>query len=213
MTDADSSEESETDAAVETAGEDGRDDERRTADRSEAIDRSLGVGVVTISTARSLDTDAAGEAIVSALENVDHEVTTREHIGSDHDRVQATVSRMIDRDDVDVVVTGGATSVEPDDVTIEAVDPLLEKTLSTFEDLFTTLAYEAVGTRAVAARTTAGVTEGTVVFCLPGDEDAARLGVEELVLPEMGYLVALTREEIDEDRWAVEETESDAGGE
>ena len=170
---------------------------------------SLGVGVVTIATDRGLDADPAGQAIVATLKTADHEIVTREHIGADHDRVQSIVSRMLDRDDIDVIVTGGATSVEPDDVTIEAVTPLIDKELTAFDELFTRLAYEAVGTRAVAARTLAGVTEGTPVFCLPGNEDAARLGLEEIILPEASYLVAIAREEIDESKWAVDEVDFD----
>lgn len=175
-------------------------------------ERSLGVGVVTIATSRSLATDAAGEAVVTALKTAGHEIATREHIGSDHDRVQSIVSRTIDRDDVDLVVTAGATSVEPSDVTIEAVEPLLDKKLTAFSDLFTKLAYDAIGSRAVASRTAAGVTDGVPVFSLPGNEDATRLALEEIILPEADHLVALAREAPDEDKWAADESsESDDG--
>ncbi|MDQ2049954.1 molybdopterin-binding protein [Natronolimnohabitans sp. A-GB9] len=177
-------------------------------------ERSLGIGVVTIATSRSLATDAAGEAVVTALKAAGHEIATREHIGNDHDRVQSIVSRTIDRDDVDLVVTAGATSIEPSDVAIEAVEPLLDKKLSAFGELFTKLAYDAVGTRAVASRTAAGVTDGVPVFSLPGNEDAARLALEEIILPEADHLVALARETPDEDKWAAaESSESDEDAE
>lgn len=192
--------------ADERPPEDGADADDRSPDERADIDgRSLGTGVVTIATDRSLESDPAGEAIVTALKKADHEVVTREHIGSDHDRVQSIVSRMLDRDDVDLVVTGGATGVEPSDVTIEAVEPLLDKRLTAFSELFTTIAYEAVGTTVIGARTIAGVTEGNPVFCLPGNEDAARLGLEEIVLPEIHNLVSLAREDIAQDRWAADE--------
>ena len=212
MTETDSSEERQRAATEEPAPDEERNADEQPPDEGDDIDgRSLGVGVVTIATDRSLESDGAGEAIITGLKRADHEVATREHIGSDHDRIQSTVSRMLDRDDVDVIVTGGSTSVEPSDVTIEAVEPLLEKRLSAFEDLFTTLSYEAVGTRVVAARTIAGVTDGTPVFCLPGNEDAARLGLEELILPEVHNLVSLAREDIAQDRWAVDEPALEEG--
>ena len=196
----------EPDSEPDAADEDGELTDP-TGDESAADDSTLGVGVVTIANDRSLDSDATGEAIVTSLTDADHEVVTREHIGSDHDRVQSIVSRMLDRDDVDVIVTGGATSVEPTDVTIEAVEPLLDKHLTAFDELFTSMAREVVGTRVLAARTIAGVTEGTPVFCLPGNEDAARLAVGEIILPELHHLVALAREEIPQDKWAVDESE------
>lgn len=168
------------------------DAERSVQDLTDDSDASsLCVGVVTVSSSRSLDDDPAGTAVEDALEAAGHELATREHVVPSHDRVQSTVVRMIERDDVDVVITAGATSVEPDDVVIEAVESLLDKELTAFRELFTSLAYEVVGTRVVAARTLAGVAEGNPVFCLPGNADAARLGMEEIIIPEAGNLVDL----------------------
>jgi molybdenum cofactor biosynthesis protein B len=36
--------------------------------------------------------------------------------------------------------------------------------------------------------------DGTPVFCLPGSEHAAKLGIEEIVLPEAGHLVGLAQD-------------------
>ncbi|WP_339104671.1 molybdopterin-binding protein [Haloterrigena salinisoli] len=215
MTETDSSEDRETEGTEEAPeappGENRDADEQRSDERDEIDGRTLGVSVVTIATDRSLESDPAGEAIVTGLKKADHEIVTREHIGSEHDRVQSIISRMLDRDDIDVIVTGGSTSVEPGDVTVEAVEPLLGKRLAAFEDLFTSLAYEAVGTRVIAARTIAGVTEGTPVFCLPGNEDAVRLALDEIILPEIHNLVSLAREDIAQDRWAVDEAALEDG--
>ncbi|WP_121742156.1 MogA/MoaB family molybdenum cofactor biosynthesis protein [Natronorubrum halophilum] len=182
-----------TEQGADTSGDEGG--ERVDEDgASEPDTEALGASVITIATDRTLESDPTGDAIVTALKKSGHGIATREHINSDHDQVQSSVSRMLDREDIDIVVTGGATGVEPGDVTIEALEPLLEKELTTFTDLFTALAYEAVGTRAITARTLAGIADGIPVFCLPGDEDAARLGLDEIVLPEVHRLVDLARE-------------------
>ncbi|SEH12634.1 molybdenum cofactor biosynthesis protein B [Natronorubrum sediminis] len=185
---------------------------RGTRNAENADDPQLCAGVVTISTDRTLESDAAGGAIVTALKKGGHEVATREHVGADLDRVQGTVSRLIDRDDVDIVVTAGATSVEPDDIAIEAIRPLLGKELPAFADVFTSLSFDNVGTRVIAARPLAGVADGVPVFCLPGDEDAARLGAEEIILPEVTHLVSLAREELEETRWTSDDEGADANG-
>lgn len=150
----------------------------------------LCAAVVTISSTRTIETDESSRAVVSALDAAGHVIATRERIDTSHDTVQGTVSRLIDRDDVDFVVTAGATGVDPTDVTIEAVRPILGRELFAFSELFTVLAYERIGTRVVSGRTLAGVTDGVLVFCLPGHPDAARLAVEEIVLPEIRHLVA-----------------------
>lgn len=169
-------------------------DDTDAGDGPDPDDATLCIGVVTIASDRSLEADAAGEAINEALEDDDNEIVVREHVGSDYDTVQSIVSRLIDRNDVEVVITAGATGVEPDDITIEAVGPLLEKDLTTFSELFTVMAYERTGTRAVTARTLAGIAEGTPVFCLPGHPDAARLALEEIILSEAARIVGLARE-------------------
>ncbi|ELY44293.1 MogA/MoaB family molybdenum cofactor biosynthesis protein [Natronorubrum sulfidifaciens] len=155
--------------------------------------RSLGVGVVTVATDRAIGNDVAGETIMTLLKKDGHEIVIREHVETEHDQVQSVVSRLLDRDDVDMIVTGGATSVEPDDITIEAVEPLLEKELTAFSELFTTLSYDEVGTRVIGARTIAGVADGIPVFCLPGNEPAVRLGLEGIILPEIHHLLTLAR--------------------
>ena len=155
---------------------------------------SIGIGVVTVSTSRTLDDDPAGDAIAAAIEDTDHEVVTRELVADDHDGVQGSVDGLVGREDVDCVVTTGGTGVTPDDVTIEAVRPLFAKELPGFGELFRALSREEIGTRVVATRATAGIVDrsssgsgtedagnGVPVFCLPGSEDAARLGVDTVI--------------------------------
>ncbi|MFC4436717.1 MULTISPECIES: MogA/MoaB family molybdenum cofactor biosynthesis protein [Natrialbaceae] len=154
----------------------------------------IGTGLVTVATNRSIDTGAAAAEIATVLEENGCEVVMQEHIDSDYDKIQSVVSRLVDRDDVDMIVTSGGTSIEPEDATLEAVDPLIEKDLTAFSELFTTVAYEEFGTQVVAARTAAGVSEEVPVFCLPGNRDAVRLGLEEIILPEARHLVILARE-------------------
>ena len=160
---------------------------------------TLGAAVVTVSSTRTLDDDAAGDAIAAAFEAEGHEVATRELVADDLDGVQGRIDGLVGRDDVDVVVTTGGTGVTPDDVTVEAVRPLFEKRLPGFGELFRRRSEADIGTRVVATRAVAGIADGVPVFCLPGSEAAARLGTEEIVVPEAGHLAGLARREEDEE--------------
>lgn len=155
----------------------------------------VGVAILTVSSSRSLDDDPAGDAIAAAFEADDHEVVTRELVRDSYDRVQGGIDNLTGRGDVDVVVTTGGTGVTPDDVTVEAAEPLFEKALPGFGELFRRLSYEEIGEKIVATRATAGVADGVPVFCLPGSEHAAELGSEEVVVPEIGHLVGLASHE------------------
>ena len=153
----------------------------------------VGVGILTVSSSRTLDADPSGDAIQGAVEDAGNEVVTRELVRDDLDAVQAAVDQLAGRKDVDVVITTGGTGVSPDDVTIEAIGPLLEKDLPGFGELFRRLSYEDVGTKVVATRARAGIIDSVPVFALPGSVDAVELGVEEVILPEIGHLAGLAQ--------------------
>ncbi|TKX83479.1 molybdenum cofactor biosynthesis protein, partial [Halorubrum sp. SS5] len=159
---------------------------------------SVAVAVVTVSSSRGADEDPAGDYVETAFEEAGHEVSVRELIPDDYDSVQGTVDRLARRKDTDVVVTTGGTGVTPDDVTPEAVRGLFAKRLPGFGELFRRLSYEEVGTRTIGSRAVAGVVSATPVFCLPGSENAVRLGVDEIVLAEVGHLVGLAGRGLDD---------------
>jgi len=152
---------------------------------------SLSAAIITVSSSRTLDDDPAGDAVAAAFDADGHAIAAREVVGDDFDTLQSTVDTLADRDDVDVVVTAGGTGVTPDDVTIEAVSGLFDKTLPGFGELFRRRSEAEIGTRVVGTRATAGVAQGVPVFCLPGSENAARLGSEELIVPEAPHLAGL----------------------
>jgi molybdenum cofactor biosynthesis protein B len=158
---------------------------------------TVGAAVLTISSSRSLDEDPAGEAIGEAFERAGHEVSTRALVTDDHDDVQAAIDELVDREDTDVVVSTGGTGITPDDVTIEAVAPLFTKELPGFGELFRRRSYGEVGARVVATRAIAGVAGETPVFCLPGSENAARLG-SEIATEVCGHLAGLARQDAEQ---------------
>jgi len=181
------------DAADEPASHDAdADDELHDADEPDELDPdALGTAVVTVSSERSLSDDPAGDAVVEGMEAAGHEIVTRELIEDKYDNIQQAINRLADRGDVDVVVATGGTGITPDDVTIEAVEPLFDKELPGFGELFRLLSYDEVATKVVATRATAGIVTDVPVFCMPGSERAARLGTESIVVEEAGHLAGL----------------------
>lgn len=167
----------------------------------------LGIAVLTVSSSRSIDEDAAGDAIIDTVTEAGHELVIRELVTDDYDKVQGIVDRFVDREDTDCVITTGGTGVTPDDVTIEALEPLLDKRLPGFGELFRTLSYEEIGTKVVGTRAVAGISSGVPVFCLPGSENAVRLGTEEIILEEAPHLAGLAKRE--EEAEDTEEAETD----
>ncbi|NTV76886.1 MAG: molybdenum cofactor biosynthesis protein, partial [Methanothrix sp.] len=79
------------------------------------------------------------------------------------------------------------------DLTLEAVEPLFEKSLPGFGEIFRYRSLEEVGTRAMLTRAAAGIHNGRPIFCLPGSPGAARLGMD-LILPELRHIIGHIRE-------------------
>lgn len=172
----------------------------------------LGFGVVTVSSSRRIDDgDTSGDAIIELIEGAGHGVVVRELVTDDYDSLQNTVDRLANRGDTDCVVTTGGTGVTPDDVTIEAIEPLLDKRLPGFGELFRSLSRGEIGTKVVGTRATAGVVDGVPVFCLPGSENAVRLGTREIIVAEAPHLAGLAKR--DETESDDEDTETETDGE
>ncbi len=162
----------------------------------EKAPKSLSFTVVTVSTSRYQDSkkgkrivDESGDLIVRTLQSHGHAVVSRQLIPDDKVLIENTIRKMLKSQKVDAIITCGGTGITTSDVTIEAVDPILEKELPGFGELFRFLTYEEIGSAAVMTRTIGGVAKGKSVFCLPGSPHAVMLCLEKLILPEVKHIV------------------------
>lgn len=151
------------------------------------------VFVVTVSDTRSDTTDASGRAIVELLQAAGHVVTGKVIEPDEPARVAELVRQQVAVGDVDAVITTGGTGLTSRDSTFEALDALLTKRLPGFGELFRMLSYHDIGAAAMMSRACAGTIGRTVVISLPGSENAVRLAMSKLVIPELGHLVQQAR--------------------
>ncbi|MDD4567705.1 Molybdenum cofactor biosynthesis protein B [Methanoculleus chikugoensis] len=143
--------------------------------------------VITVSSTRKPETDASGKTLTDLLSAAEIEVTHYAVIPDDRERIRAEVRAALSRATC-VIVTGG-TGLTADDVTIEAVAPLLEKTIDGFGELFRLKSYEEIGTAAILSRAIAGVVGGRAVFCIPGSTKAVTLAANEIIIPEIRHIL------------------------
>jgi molybdenum cofactor biosynthesis protein B len=151
--------------------------------------RSVRCHVVTVSDTRTEETDTAGRAIGELLRAAGHDVAGRTIVSDDLALVRGAIERQLADPGVEVIILTGGTGITSRDSTYEAVDGLLEKRLDGFGELFRMLSYEQIGSAAMLSRVCAGLVAGRIVVALPGSEAAVRLGMERLLLPELGHLV------------------------
>jgi molybdenum cofactor biosynthesis protein B len=151
------------------------------------------VFVITVSDTRTDDTDASGQAIVALLARAGHDVAGRTIEKDEPARVAELVRQQAAIADVDAIITTGGTGLTSRDSTFEAIDALLDKRLPGFGELFRMLSYHDIGPAAMLSRACAGTIGKVIVISLPGSEDAVRLAMTKLVIPELGHLVQQAR--------------------
>jgi molybdenum cofactor biosynthesis protein B len=152
--------------------------------------RNVPTAVVTVSDTRTPETDTGGDRVAELLEGAGHPVVLREIVPDDAARIAAATAACLARDDVRAVILTGGTGIAPRDVTPEAVEPLLDRVVPGFGELFRTLSFDDIGSAALLSRALAGLAGGKLVFVLPGSRGAVKLGMERLILPEIGHLAA-----------------------
>lgn len=155
-----------------------------------AATRSVTTVVITVSDTRSLETDTGGALAAELLGAAGHAVVSREIVRDEPAAIAAALETALAREGVGAVLLTGGTGVAPRDVTPDTVEPLLERVVPGFGELFRMLSFQEIGSAALLSRALAGLARGRVVFVLPGSRGAVRLALERLVLPELGHLAA-----------------------
>ena len=147
------------------------------------------VFVLTVSDTRTDETDSSGRAIIELLQAAGHHVAGKAIEKDEPARVAELVRQQAVIADVDAIISTGGTGLTSRDSTFEAIDALLHKRLPGFGELFRMLSYQDIGAAAMLSRACAGTIGPVVVISLPGSENAVRLAMTRLVIPELGHLV------------------------
>ena len=150
---------------------------------------SVACFVLTVSDTRTPDSDTSGRAIRELLVAAGHTVLGHAIVRDEPDQVREQVLAHCGDGTTQVIITTGGTGITSRDGTYEAVDGLLDKRLHGFGELFRMLSFGEIGSAAMMSRATAGTAHGTVIFVLPGSENAVRLAMTHLIIPELTHVV------------------------
>jgi len=160
------------------------------------------VGVITISTSRwkkygnvsslealeSID-DPSGKLIVDTLAD-EYEVVDYRLVPDSEEKILCAVGDILDKSDV--VITTGGTGITPTDITVETIEPLVDKKLDGFGEIFRMLSYKEIGNAAILSRAFAGIMGGKAIFCLPGSQKAVKLALE-IIKPTLRHIITHAR--------------------
>jgi molybdopterin adenylyltransferase len=147
----------------------------------------VNIAVITVSDTRVLADDKSGQTLVDRITGDGHVVAERTIVKDEIRQIRAKVRALTKRDDVDAIITTGGTGLTGRDVTVEALRPLFDKEIEGFATVFHMISFQKIRTSTMQSRATAGVIDGTYVFCLPGSPGACRDGWDEILRYQLDY--------------------------
>ena len=145
----------------------------------------LNIAVLTASDTRTLEEDTSGQLLSERLTEAGHQLAAREIVPDDIYLIRALVSKWISDESIDIVISTGGTGLTGRDGTPEAVEVLFDKKIQGFGELFRQLSYEEIATSTIQSRVTAGVANGTYIFCLPGSSGACRTAWDRILAAQL----------------------------
>jgi molybdenum cofactor biosynthesis protein B len=163
--------------------------------------KSLGIFIITCSTSKFKQlkageetNDTSGDLIERLITEAGHRQVGRKLISDSKPMITKTTKQALASKTVEAVIITGGTGLSPTDVTIESIDPILDRKIPGFGELFRKISYDSIGSAAMLSRATAGTTKGKAIFCLPGSPDAVQTALTKLILPELSHIIRISRE-------------------
>lgn len=145
----------------------------------------LAAAVLTISDTRTSENDTSGDLLADSLKQAGHRVSAREIVVDDIYQIRAVVSQWIADAGIQVILTTGGTGFSGRDSTPEAIEPLFDKPIEGFGELFRHFSLEDIGTSTIQSRALGGFANKTVIFAMPGSTGACRLAWEKILVEQL----------------------------
>nr|MBA2815123.1 Molybdenum cofactor biosynthesis protein B [Candidatus Pantoea persica] len=111
----------------------------------------VNVAVLTVSDGRDASNDTSGDYLRAAAREAGHVVVDHAIVG----------------EDVQVAIVNGGTGFNAKNVTPEALQPLFDREIEGFGELFRMFSFEDIGGSTLQSRAVAGIANGTLIFTLP----------------------------------------------
>ena len=141
----------------------------------------LNIAIIIVSNTRTHETDKSGKKLSEMISNEGHVIVTKEIVKDDIYAIRKVSSDFILDKEIDAIILSGGTGITGSDGTPEAIEPLLDKIIDGFGELFRLKSFEKIKTSSLQSRALAGVANKTFIFVLPGSIDACKTAWNEII--------------------------------
>ncbi len=141
----------------------------------------LKIALLTVSDTRNFETDKSGDYLAQQISDNSHQLTEREIVIDDIYKIRAVLSKWIADEEIQAVIITGGTGFYGRDSTPEAVEPLFDKVMPGFGELFRMVSYDEIGSSTIQSRALGGLANNTAIFCLPGSTGACKTAWTKII--------------------------------
>ena len=147
----------------------------------------VGIAVLTVSDTRTLENDKSGQTLADRITAAGHRLEARDIVTDDAEAIREQVLAWSRDPAIDVVITTGGTGFTGRAVTPEALEPIFEKRMDGFSEVFHRISYDKIGTSTIQSRATGGVVNAPFVFVLPGSPGACKDAWDGILAAQLDY--------------------------
>ncbi|RVI17666.1 molybdenum cofactor biosynthesis protein B, partial [Sinorhizobium meliloti] len=140
-----------------------------------------------VSDTRTRADDKSGDVLEARIREAGHRLEARTIVPDEREKIYGQVKAWTLDAAIDVVITTGGTGFTGRDVTPEALEPLFEKRMDGFSEVFHRISYEKIGTSTIQSRATGGVANATFIFVLPGSPGACKDAWDGILKQQLDY--------------------------
>ena len=160
------------------------------------MEKRISYAVLTISTRSSAGKrkDTSGPALCDLVKQHLDDVICYKILPDEKDIISSELIKICDQMTPDIIFTLGGTGLAPSDVTPEATEHVIEKTVSGISEAMRMWSLEKTN-RAMLSRGISGVRKQTLIINLPGSEKAVK-ECYELIQPVLRHAVELIHEQV-----------------
>ncbi|MDF1623630.1 MAG: molybdenum cofactor biosynthesis protein B [Pseudohongiella nitratireducens] len=146
---------------------------------------SLSIAVITVSDTRTEETDTSGKYLQEQVTLAGHKLVSRQIVKDDTYLLRAIVATLVADESVNAVLLTGGTGFTKRDNTVKAIQPLFDTPIEGFGELFRMLSHAERGSSSMQSRAIAGLSNNTIIFCMPGSTGACRTAWEGLIAEQL----------------------------
>lgn len=156
------------------------------------MEKGIRVAVLTVSTrsSRGEREDTSGPAVCELVKQHLGEVVCYKVLDDKQEEIESELKKICDNSEADIIFTLGGTGLAPSDVTPEATEGVIERTVPGISETIRFKSMEKTQ-RAMLSRGISGVRGKTLIINMPGSEKAVRESFEivQSVLPHAVELI------------------------